>query len=285
MGQLKDRMDSDLRLGGYSPTTRRIYLLYARLYAKHFMRSPAEMGEEEVRAYLLHLIEERKVARETVKQAKAALAFLYGVTLRRPVEVEHLPVMRKRRRLPVVLSGTEVSMLLDAIASPKYRAIMMALYAGGLRISEACMLRPENIDSKRMLIHICCGKGGRDRYTVLSRRLHDYLRGYYRMCRPTTWLFPGRTRAGHVSPEGARLVFYKAFATTGIKKKVTPHGLRHSFATHLLECGTDVTVLKAMLGHSSLRATEVYTHVSVEHIGRITSPLDLLGTKAAEVLG
>ena len=115
MGQLKDRMDADLRLGGYSPTTRRIYLLYARLYAKHFMRSPAEMGEEEVRAYLLHLIEERKVARETVKQAKAALAFLYGMTLRRPVEVEHLPVMRKRRRLPVVLSGTEVSMLLDAI--------------------------------------------------------------------------------------------------------------------------------------------------------------------------
>jgi len=285
MGQLRERMEADLKLAGYSPSTRKIYLLYARLYAKHFRRTPAEMGEAEIRAYLLHLIEQRKASRATIRQVRAALSFLYTVTLGRSVEVAHVPVMRRQHRLPAVLSGTEVGLLLGAVTSPKYRAILMALYGGGLRITEACRLRAEDIDSQRMVIHIRDGKGGKDRYTVLSARLLRHLRTYWATFHPRPWLFPGDTRPGHASPDTVRLVFRRALAASGIKKDISPHGLRHSFATHLLESGTDIAVVQALLGHSSLRATGVYTHVSVEHIGRTCSPLDLLGTSAAAVLG
>ena len=285
MGQLRDRMEADLRLAGYSPSTRNIYLCYARLFAKYHMRSPAEMGEEEIRQYLLHMVEKKKISHETYRQIRAALIFLFTITLRRSTEVEYLPVRRKRVRLPVVLSGTEVQALLDAVRTPKYHAIVMAQYAGGLRISEACRLRPEDIDSKRMVIHVRAGKGGRDRYTVLSERFLAFLRDYFRKNRPQEWLFPGQTAAGHASPETSRRVFHAAIASARISKKVTPHVLRHCFATHLLESGVDIAVIQALLGHGSLRATEVYTHVSVEHIGRVKSPLDLLGTPAAKPLG
>ncbi len=285
MGQLRDRMEADLRLAGYSPSTRKIYLGYARLFAKYHMRSPAEMGEDQIRQYLLHMVEEKKISRETYRQIRAALIFLYTITLKRETEVDHLPVRRKKVKLPVVLSGTEVQALLDAVHGPKYRAIIMAQYAGGLRISEACRLRPEDIDSKRMVIHVRAGKGGRDRYTVLSARFLGYLRDYYRKLRPDGWLFPGRTDAGHASPETSRRVFHAAVASAGISKTITLHVLRHCFATHLLESGVDIAVIQALLGHGSLRATEVYTHISVEHIGRVKSPLDLLGTPAAKPLG
>jgi integrase/recombinase XerD len=286
MGQLRDRMEEDLKLGGYSPSTRKIYLLYSRLFSKYHMRSPAEMGEKEIREYLLHLVEERGVSRETYRQVRAALTFLYAVTLRRAVEVAHLPVRRKQHRLPVVLSGTEVSTLLEAITSLKYQSVIMAIYAGGLRISEACKLRPEEIDSKRMVIHVRAGKGGRDRYTVLSTRLLVSLRAYWRACCPTgDWLFPGQDVEKHVCPETVRTVFKKALASSGIKKDVTPHTLRHCFATHLIEIGTDVTVIQALLGHGSIRATEVYTHISLDLIARTPSPLDILDTPAASVMG
>lgn len=285
MGQLRDRMEADLKLAGYSPATRKIYLLYARLYTKHHRRSAAEMGEEEIRRYLLHLVEERKISRETYRQVRAALIFLYTITLKRPTEVAHLPVQRRNVKLPVVLSGREVGALLEAIESPKYRAIMMAQYAGGLRIAEACSLRPEDIDSKRMVIHVSAGKGGKDRYTVLSERLLAYLRDYYRRYRPKEWLFPGQTKTGHVTAEAARRIFRLAATSAGISRRVTPHVLRHCFATHLLESGIDIAIIGALLGHGSLRTTEVYTHVSTEQIGRVRSPLDLLGTPAATPLG
>jgi site-specific recombinase XerD len=250
------------------------------------MRSPAEMAADEVRQFLLHLVEERKVSRETLRQVRSALRFLYAVTLNRPVEILWLPSPRRQRPLPVVLSGTEVSALLDVIRSPKYRGILMTMYAGGLRISEACRLRPGDIDSKRGVLHVRDGKGGVDRSTVLSDRLLSYLRGYWRQARPTgEWLFPGRTAAGHAGVESVREVFRKAVAAVGITKALTPHNLRHSFATHLMECGVDVMVIKALLGHRSLSATQVYTHVSTEHIARTRSPLDVLGTPAGAVLG
>jgi site-specific recombinase XerD len=278
-------MEADLKLGGYSPSTRKIYLLYAKRFAKYHMRSPAEMGEDQIRQYLLHMVEDKKISRESYRQIRAALIFLYTVTLKRPTEVDHLPVRRNKVKLPVVLSGTEVQRLLDAVRSPKYRAILMAQYAGGLRISEACQLRPEDIDSKRMVIHVHAGKGGRDRYTVLSTRLLAFLRDYFRRYRPDRWLFPGQTSEGHASANTSRRVFHAAVASAGITKTVTPHVLRHCFATHLLESGVDIKVIQALLGHGSLRATEVYTHISVEHIGRVSSPLDLLGTPAAKPLG
>ena len=286
MGQLRDRMEADLKIGGYSLKTQKIYILYAKHFAKHFTRSPAEMGADEVRQFLVHLIEEHKISRETLRQVRASLKFLYAVTLNRPVEVEWLPTPRRHRRLPVVLSGTEVLALLGAIRDLKYRAILMAIYSGGLRISEACRLRPEDIDSKRMVICIRAGKGGRDRHTMLSERLLAYLRGYWRRYLPQGgWLFPGGMKEGHASPETVRRVFRKALAGTGIGKRVSPHVLRHSFATHLIEIGTDVTVVQELLGHSSIRATSLYTHTSIAHIARTMSPLDLLGTPQARILG
>jgi site-specific recombinase XerD len=278
-------MEADLTLAGYSPATREQYLRCARQYTRHFMRPPEEMGEQEVRTYLLHLINERKLSYKTIDVARAALKFLYARTLHRAVDVQHLPVMRRPRRLPDVLSGTEVSALLRAITEPRYRAVIMALYAGGLRVSEGCRLRPEDIDAKRMLIHIRDGKGGRDRYTVLSARLLDYLRDYFRTFRPREWLFPGRTAAGHISRRSVHEVLQRAVAESGIKKHVSPHTFRHSFATHLLECNTDLTVIRTLLGHGSLRVTELYTRVSLEHIGRVKSPLDVLDTAEATVLG
>ncbi len=285
MGQLRDQMEADLKIGGYSPSTRTTYLFYARKFAGHFMRSPADMGAEEVRQFLLYLVEGRGVSRSTLRQVRSSLHFLYAVTLNRPVEVEWLPIPRKEKRLPVVLSGTEVAALLDAVRGPKYRAVLMAMYAGGLRISEACRLRPEDIDSRRRVIRIR-GKGEKERCTLLSERLLDHLRDYWRHVRPHEgWLFPGRTKQGHAAKETVRNVFHKAVRVAGIQKPATPHSLRHSFATHLIDAGTDVTVVKALLGHSSLRATEVYAHTSVEQLARTTSPLDLLGTPGGRILG
>lgn len=285
MGQLRTRMETDLKLTGYSPSTRKIYLLYARRFAKYHMRSPAEMGETEIRQYLLHMVEEKRISRGTYRQIRAALIFLYTVTLKRQTEVAHLPVRRRSVRLPEILSGTEVEALLDAIRVDKYRGIMMAQYAGGLRISEACQLRAEDIDSRRMVIHIRNAKGGRDRYTVLSVRLLAFLRDYFQEHRPGDWLFPGKTRNGHASADTSRIVFHAAVASAGITKRITPHVLRHCFATHLMESGASLAVIQALLGHRSLYSTEVYTHVSVEHIGRVQSPLDILGTPAAKPLG
>ncbi|MHC4213415.1 MAG: tyrosine-type recombinase/integrase [Planctomycetota bacterium] len=286
MGQLRDRMQADLKIGGYSPSTQKVYLLYARQFAAHYMRSPAEMGADEVRQFLLHLLEEREISRETLRQVRSALRFLYGVTLNRPIEVEWLPPPRRQKPLPVVLSGSEVQALFEAVQAPNHRAILMSMYAGGLRISEACRLRVEDIDSKRMMIHIRNAKGAVDRYTFLAERLLHDLRDHWRCTRPSGgWMFPGRTASRHLSTESVRKVFRKAIVAAGIKKAVTPHVLRHSFATHLLECGTDVTVVQAVLGHRSLRTTEVYTHVSQEHIARTRSPLDVLGTPAASILG
>jgi site-specific recombinase XerD len=286
MGQLQERMESDLKLAGYAAQTRKIYLLYARQFAKHFMRSPEEMGEPEIRQFLTYLVEERRISFSTYRQVRAALRLLYLQTIGRPVAVEWIPTRRRDKRLPVVLSGTEVEALLLAIHNLKYRTLITALYAGGLRISEGCRLRPDDIDAKRMVIRVEAGKGRVDRYTLLSTRLLDELRDYWRRYRlQGMWMFPGHTQAGHVSPQSVRWAFQRALVAAGIRKEVTPHVLRHSFATHMLETGVDVTVVQTVLGHASLRATTAYTHISVEHLSRTRSPLDLFGSPAARVLG
>lgn len=285
MGQLREKMEADLKIGGYSPNTQRIYLRHARSFAAYFMRSPAELGADQVREFLLHLVQDQGASRETIGQVRAALRFLYVVTLNRPVEIEWLPVPRRQKRLPVVLSGTEVTTLLGQVQRLKYRLIFTLMYSGGLRISEACKLRPEDIDSKRMLIRVL-GKGDKQRCTLLSRRLLPELRDYCRLDRPArTRLFPGGTPDGHLSREAVTRVFREAFRATGIAKDATPHALRHSFATHLIDTGTSIAVVQALLGHASLETTELYTHVSATQIARTRSPLDLLGTPAAAVLG
>ena len=243
------------------------------------------MGAEEIRQFLLHVIQVRKISRSSFKQVHAALRFLYSVTLQRKVEVAWIPVSRTPKRLPVILSGTEVQAFLNAVRKPTYRALFTTMYASGLRSAEARQLRPENIDSKRMVISVC-GKGNKERLTVLSPRLLNYLRNYWRdNCLEGEWLFPGARKGTHVSTEGMRTAFHKAIAAAGIKKKATPYTLRHCFATHLIDTGTDISTVQALLGHRSLRTTIVYTHVTTGRIARTKSPFDLLETPDVHLLG
>ena len=284
MGQLRDRMVEDLKLAGYSPETAKVYLHYGKAFTKHFRRSPSELGEKEVRSFLLHLLEVRRLGHGSYRQCFAALKFLYRVTLKRPFEVESIPRPRTVRRLPNVLSGTEVEALLRAFEHPKYRVVSMVMYAAGLRVSEACRLKVDDIDSKRMLLHVRQGKGNQDRSVMLSHRLLENLRRYWRVERPSEYLFPS-SRAPHLCPASVRQVMRRVAKKAGLKKRVYPHLLRHSFATHLVEMGVDVTVIQALLGHRYLAATSRYTQVSRRHIQRLESPLDLLGTPKGLILG
>jgi site-specific recombinase XerD len=277
MGQLRDRMEQDLILRRLSPATRRNYLLYCRKFAAHYRRRPEELGEAEIRAYLLHLIQVEQVSYATYRQIVAALKFLYTVTLARPWEVERIPFPRHRqRRLAEVLRQDQLVQLFAALRRPKYRALLMTCYAAGLRISEACQLRVEDIDSRRMVIRVLYAKGAKQRYTVLSRQLLAVLREYWKIDRPAEWLFPGQGTSGHVVPDTVRGVFRKARRQVGLGKWCTPHTLRHSFATHLLENGTELVVIQALLGHSTIKTTTAYTHVRTDHIRKVTSPFDFL---------
>jgi site-specific recombinase XerD len=249
------------------------------------MRSPAEMGEREIRDFLLALSFEQ-ASPETLKMHVAALKFLYGTTLRRPEEIVALPWPKVPHRLPDILSGTEVDALLGAVEPLLHRAVVMTAYGTGLRIREACSLRIDDIDSKRKLIHVREGKRGRDRYVMLPDRLRDFLRLYWRQVRPSgPYLFPGQKPARPITPHAVRNALAKGIGKAGIKKRVTMHALRHGFATHLLEGGTDIRIIQALLGHASIRSTMRYTRVTTKHVGRVVSPLDILGTDKARILG
>jgi integrase/recombinase XerD len=279
MGRLHDRMAEDLTLRNFSPATRRNYLLYARKFAAFFMRSPEDMGEPEIRQFLLHQLEVKRLSHSAYRQIYAALKFLYTVTLGRAWEIEHLPFPRQRQRsLPVVLPADELAALFQAIRRLKYRALFMTCYGAGLRINEACHLRVTDIDSKQMLIHVSHPKGGQERITLLSAKLLEVLRAYWQEEKPRLWLFPGATPDQPLSRDVAREAMHKASLDAGLTKKCTPHTLRHCFATHLLDAGTDLVVLQALLGHHSIRTTSRYTHISVQRIQKVVSPLDLLPT-------
>jgi integrase/recombinase XerD len=275
MGQLRDRMEQDLILRGLAPTTRKTYLLYCRKFAAHYRCSPEQLGEAEIRAFLLHLIQVEQVSHGTYRQILAALKFLYTVTLGREWEVKRLPFPKHRQpRLPRVLGKEQLLALFAALKRPKYRALLMTCYASGLRISEACRLRVEDIDSRRMVIRVQQGKGAKERVTILSPRLLAMLRVYWKLARPPEWMYPGQGAREYLSPDTVREVFRKAREQVGLGPWCTPHVLRHSFATHLLEAGTDLVVIQALLGHSSIKTTCIYTHVSTERIGKVSSPLD-----------
>jgi integrase/recombinase XerD len=287
METLYDRMSTDLKLAGYRPSTARTYIRCAERFVDFYSgRSLIELGEEEIRQYLLYLIKEQKVSPASHKMHLAGLRFFYSTTLRRPEEVVRIPWPKVPRTLPDILSGTEVNDLLLAVEGVKYRAVIMVSYGAGLRISESCGLEVGDIDSKRGLIHVRDGKRGRDRYVMLSERLLLFLRQYWRLTRPTgTLLFPGERSGSTVSPDSVRDALRSAVEKTGQTKRVTPHTLRHAFATHLHESGTDIRMIQALLGHSSIRSTTIYTKVSAKHIGGVKSPLDLLGTAQGQVLG
>ena len=285
MGELRERMAVDLRVRGLSDSTCDGYMRYARRFAAHFMRSPADMGAEEAKAFLLYLRDEAGLSPSTVRCYGAALKFLYSVTLGRPEVAATIPRTRSPRRRPVVLSGTEVEAIFAALHSPKYRALYMTMYGAGLRVSEACALRVGDIDSKRGLLYVHRGKGGGDRWALLGERLLSELRSYWRVARPAgPWMFPGRS-GEHINPRGVQRALREASRDAGIHKAVTPHTLRHSFATHLLESGTDVRTIQVLLGHCSVETTARYAHVRRDLIVSVRSPLDVLGTPEARALG
>ncbi|MGC1452277.1 MAG: tyrosine-type recombinase/integrase [Candidatus Sulfotelmatobacter sp.] len=276
MTPLRKQMIEALELRGSSPKTVTLYVGCVARFAQYFGKSPEQLGEKEVHTYLLYLIHERKVAWGTYKQALAALRFLYRWVLHCGDVVQDLRAPRPERRLPVVLSFEEVHRFFAAIPSFKHRTLLMFAYAAGLRISEAAGMRVSDIDSQRMVIRVVQGKGKKDRYTVLSPLLLEMLRHYWWAARPKDYLFPGRGKTGVVQSGTVQLACIEARERAGLSKEVTPHTLRHSFATHLLEAGTDLRVIQELLGHSSPRTTAIYTHVSTKLIGKVKSPLDLL---------
>jgi integrase/recombinase XerD len=285
MGALYDRMARDLKLKNYAQTTQTEYLRCCCGFVRYHMKSPTELGESEIKEYLAHLLM-KGVGPETLKMNVAGLKFLYGVTLGRPEVAERLPWPKVPQKKPDILSGTEVERVLGAVRSLVPAVALTAAYGAGLRLSEVCRLRVEDIDGKRRLIHVRLGKGQKDRYVVLPERLLELLRTYWVKVKPAHgWLFPGRNEKQHLSPSAVRKALKEAVQRLKLKKKVTPHVLRHSFATHLLETGNDIRLIQVLLGHASIRTTARYTHVSATHIGRATSPLDVLGTPRGDVLG
>jgi site-specific recombinase XerD len=286
MGKLRDKMIEDLQLQRYAPSTCERYVDCAQAFVAYHMRPPTEMGEAEVRQYLLHLVLEKKVGAPTQKMHVAGIKFLYTETLGRPEVVANIPWPKVRQKLPDILSGTEVDRLLGSLDSIKYRAIVMTTYGTGLRISEVCTLHVKDIDNRRMLLHVRNGKGGRDRYVTLPNQVLFTLRHYWAAERPKgPALFPGQQPDSCISASAVRSNLHEAARKAGLTKRVTPHVLRHTFATHLLELGTDLRVIQMLLGHASIRTTVRYTRVTDKHVARTASPIDVLGTPKAKAMG
>jgi site-specific recombinase XerD len=274
MTALRQRMLADMKLRNYAPGTQRLYLTRVARFAGHYDQCPSRLGAEEVKKYLHHLIETQGVSWSYFNQAVCALRFLYQVTLERPEMIPHLPFPRQEKRLPTVLSEEEVTRFFQAVTHPRDRVALLTIYAAGLRISEALHLKPEDIDSDRMLIRVRQGKGKKDRMVMLSPKLLEELRLYVRWARPHHWLFPGTDPTQPLCNRTLQRTCRLTGERAGITKRVTPHVLRHSFATHLLDAGTDLRVIQTLLGHRRLTTTAIYTHVSTRRLQATTSPLD-----------
>jgi integrase/recombinase XerD len=275
MSPLRRRMIEDMTVRNLSPATQRSYVHAVLRFARFFDCSPERLGLEDVRTFQVHLVA-GGISWPALNQTVCALRFLYGVTLKQAELPERIPYVRTSRKLPVVLSADEVVRFLEAVPSLRTRAALTTAYAAGLRASEAASIKIADIDSGRMVIRVEQGKGGRDRYVMLSPQLLGILRSYWRLARPAHWLFPGRDREHPINPTVLHAGCRSACAACGLSKRVTVHTLRHSFATHLLENGTDVRIIQALLGHRSLNTTARYTQVATSTIRDTPSPLDRL---------
>ena len=274
MSPLRRRMIEDMRLRNFSPTTQRSYLHYVADFARHFNASPERLGLDDIRNYQLFLTEQRQLSASSINTFVSAVQFLYTVTLEMPWGNDRFVRMKVPEKLPVVLSEAEVTALFGYVGILKHRAVLMLCYGAGLRISEAVSLKAAHIDSSRMLIHVEKGKGAKDRYTVLSQTLLEVLRQYWKIQRPQDYLFPGSRPGTHVQPGTIQEICRDACRLAGIEKRVTPHTLRHSFATHLLENGTDTRAIQVLLGHSRIDTTARHIAVSPHTVSTIVSPLD-----------
>ena len=275
MSPLRRRMIEDMTVRNLSPATQRSYVHAVLRFARFFDCSPERLGLEDVRTFQVHLVA-GGISWPALNQTVCALRFLYGVTLKQAELPERIPYARTSRKLPVVLSADEVVRFLEVVPSLRTRAALTTAYAAGLRASEAASIKIADIDSSRMVIRVEQGKGGRDRYVMLSPQLLGILRSYWRLARPAHWLFPGRDREHPINPTVLHAACRSACAACGLSKRVTVHTLRHSFATHLLENGTDVRIIQALLGHRSLNTTARYTQVATSTIRGTPSPLDRL---------
>lgn len=277
MTALRTRMIEDMQVRNLSPHTQTSYVQQVSLFARHFNKSPEELGPEDIRSYQVYLTNEKKLATSSILIAVSALRFLYKVTLDKDWALEDIiPAPKKPQRLPVVLSPEEVLRFLDCVEHLKHRTILTSCYAAGLRISEAVCLKPNHIDSQRMVIRVEQGKGQKDRYVMLSPKLLDTLRNWWRAERPMSWMFPGDIPGKHISKDAVEHACQKAHRQCGIPKPITPHSLRHAFAVHLLENGTDVRTIQLLLGHRSLATTARYLRIATNKVCSTTSPLDLL---------
>jgi integrase/recombinase XerD len=276
--QLRKMMLEELQRRNYSQTTVTSYVKIVAAFAKHFDRPPDQMGPEQIRAYQVYLINERKLNARTVGHHTAALRFFYCKTLKRAYPIEEVPYPKAPRRLPTILTQKEAVRLIDAASNLFHRAMLMTVYSTGMRRAEMCQLKVEDIDSDRMLIHIRQGKGRRDRDVPLSPKLLETLRQYWLWMKPKTYLFPGTVNGSRadkpITPKMLWEACREAAQRAGITKAVRPHLLRHSFATHLLEGGADLPTLQALLGHADLKPTSIYLHLSERHLRAAGTPLD-----------
>jgi integrase/recombinase XerD len=277
MTSLRQRMIEDMQIRNLSVHTQKCYVLQVSLFARHFSKSPEWLGPEQIRAYQIYLTNERKLATKSILLAIAALRFLYKVTLKKSWVFETIiPAPKAPQTLPVVLSPEEVIQFLDSVRSRKHRTLLTTCYAAGLRISEAIALTPPAIDSKRMVLRVEQGKGKKDRYVMLSPKLLEILRAWWRVERPEHWLFPGDIPGRHISKDAVEQACQKTHCICKISKPITPHSLRHAFAVHLLESGTDVRTIQLLLGHRSLATTAKYLRIATSKVCSTSSPLDLL---------
>jgi integrase/recombinase XerD len=276
MTPLRQRMIEDMEIRNLSPNTQLSYLQQVSSFAKYCQRSPEVVGPEEIRAYQVYVTTERKLAPGSLCIIASALRFLYKVTLKREWVDAEIPLPKKPFKLPVILSREEVAHFLGSIASFKHRTILMTAYAAGLRISEVTRLKVTDIDSDRMMLRVEQGKNRKDRYVMLSPQLLEILRAYWKTTRPKHWLFPGDFPARPITKDAVEQACQKARRVSGIKKPITPHSLRHGFATHLLEAGTDVRKIQLLLGHRSLSTKARYLKVATTTVCATKSPFDLL---------
>ena len=280
MTPLRQRFIDDLRLKNFSDDTIKVYVHAVKKFSLFLGRSPDESTAEDVRAFMIHQLD-RGLSRSYCVILRNALRHLYVDTLGRTDELQAVPRPKRERRLPVVLSRQEVQRLFAVMENIKHRALFMVAYDAGLRLSEVLNLRIEDIDSQWMVIRICQGKGKKDRYGRLSKGLMELLREYWRVCRPESFLFPGASLHKRYDVSTPGQILKKLCRKAGISKCVSMHTLRHSFATHLLEAGTNLRVIQQLLGHSSIQTTCLYTHISIEGLREAPSPMELLEDPAA----
>jgi len=271
------RVEEEMTLRGYSPRTRKCYRNHVLRFRRQFASVELDaIAEDEIRQYLLMLIEQQQVSRSYHNQVISALKFLFDKVLRRPKTLAQIPRPRRERKLPTVISGQAIQAMLNTVSNSKHRLLLVLMYSAGLRVGEVVRLRPEDLDPQRQLIRVGAAKGNKDRYTVLAKLVNQLMTTYVETYQPAKWLFPGPKPGSHLTERTVQKIVEKAREKAGIPQHATAHTLRHSFATHLLEAGTDLQYIQELLGHQSPKTTQIYTHVSQRDLGRIRSPADSL---------